>query len=146
MGSNEDKNCFLVFIFISLVATARIGMKNSLKLLKKCGNLAHGFFTSVTGPTLPSLAENCGVSVGDVAAVFTWKGLGQIIGAIVAGLAFPRITTGTWKLVWCGIFILFNGCAMAVMPFVSDLWPGMNESKLFSNINSLTDQRSMDGP
>lgn len=107
MGSNDEKNCFLVFIFISLVATARI---------------AHGFFTSVTGPTLPSLAENCGVSTGDVASVFTWKGLGQIIGAIVAGLAFPRITTGTWKLVWCGIFILFNGCAMAVMPFISDLW------------------------
>ena len=93
-----------------------------------------------------SAYQALGVSVGDVAAVFTWKGLGQIIGAIVAGLAFPRITTGTWKLVWCGIFILFNGCAMAVMPFVSDLWPGMNESKLFSNINSLTDQRSMDGP
>ena len=70
--------------------------------------------------------------------------MGQIIGAIVAGLAFPRITTGTWKLVWCGIFILFNGCAMAVMPFVSDLWPGMNGPNLSSDIDSLTDQSSMD--
>ena len=101
-----ERNYCLVALFISLVAVARI---------------AHGFFTSVTGPTLPSLAYNCGVDTSDVSAVFTWKGLGSVIGAIIAGFVFPRVKSGMGKLGMVGAMLIFNGCAMAGMPFVSDL-------------------------
>jgi hypothetical protein len=73
----------LTYIFIGVVAAARI---------------AHGFFTSITGPTLPSLAYNCDVSVGDVSSVFSWRGLGNVVGAIAAGIIFPRLPSGEFHL------------------------------------------------
>jgi len=97
----------LTYIFIGVVAAARI---------------AHGFFTSITGPTLPSLAYNCDVSVGDVSSVFSWRGLGNVVGAIAAGIIFPRLPSGKVKLLTIGGTLLFNGIFMAVMPFVTELW------------------------
>ena len=75
----KNRKSSLTCTFIGVVAAARI---------------AHGFFISITGPVLPSLAYNCDVSVGDVSSVFSWKGLGNVGGAIAGGIVFPRLRSG----------------------------------------------------
>ena len=71
-------------------------VKNILK--KAACRIAHGFFTSITGPTLPSLAENTKVSVAEVSTIFSYRGLGNIVGAILAGIFFNRLPSGKIKL------------------------------------------------
>ena len=39
----------------------------------------------------------------EVSSVFTWKGLGSVIGAIIAGFVFPRVKSGMGKRIGVGI-------------------------------------------
>ncbi|CAG5108486.1 Oidioi.mRNA.OKI2018_I69.chr1.g3819.t1.cds [Oikopleura dioica] len=104
---SSSSKSLLTYIFIGVVAEARI---------------AHGFFTSITGPTLPSLAFNCDVSVGDVSSVFAWRGLGNVVGAIAAGIILPRLSSGKVKLLTIGGTLLVNGLFIAVIPLLTELW------------------------
>lgn len=55
-------------------------------------------------------------------SVFTSRGLGNILGAIFAGIVFPKIRTGKMKLMSIGASLTFNGIAMVVVPMVNKLW------------------------
>ena len=77
-------------------------LKNQKYSKKAACRIAHGFFTSITGPTLPSLAENTKVSVAEVSTIFSYRGLGNIVGAILAGIFFNRLPSGKMKLLSIG--------------------------------------------
>ncbi|CAG5094143.1 Oidioi.mRNA.OKI2018_I69.XSR.g13287.t1.cds [Oikopleura dioica] len=62
------------------------------------------------------------IFIGVVAAARIAHGLGNVVGAIAAGIIFPRLPSGKVKLLTIGGTLLFNGAFMAVMPFVTELW------------------------
>lgn len=51
-------------------------------------------FSSVTGPTLPSLADNCNVHNSDVSIIFTFRAVGIFVGACLVGRFFPKLGKG----------------------------------------------------
>jgi hypothetical protein len=82
---------------------------------------------------LPSLAYNTNVTVAEISSVFTYRGLGNILGAVFAGIVFPRLPSGTVKLMTIGATLCFNGFAIAVMPLVNS--QGEYFQKLCSNFS-----------
>jgi hypothetical protein len=45
---------------------------------------------------MPSLAQNCGVTTGEVSIIFSYRSLGVFCGAILTALIFPKFGKGKY--------------------------------------------------
>ena len=53
-----------------------------------------GFGLGITGPALPSLAEQTGSTLGSIGSIFLVSSLGSILGTLLGGRIFDRIERG----------------------------------------------------
>ena len=80
--------------------------------------IAMGLFFNVTGPTLPTLANNCNVTVSTISWIFTVRSVAFFIGAASATKLFKLLNP--LILVSGSVF----GLAICLMfiPIVVDFW------------------------
>jgi len=81
--------------------------------------MGHGFFWAIPGPTLPSLEDNVGED--NVSTIFSYRALGQFVGACICGFFFPRITAGKWKLFSIGFVLILDALGLAIIPIGTGL-------------------------
>jgi len=158
----KKKNRCLVAVFIILIAVARIGqlkesysrIPNKYTCIWCCvifiilsSWVFHFCDWSDTSIACLQLQRNNCWSVfrfhlertwSDYRRNSCWNCISKVIFIIFTGRLFliilNRLTTGVVKLASVGGFIIFNGVAMAIMPFIKELWV----LGLISCITSLT--------
>jgi fucose permease len=77
-----------------------------------------GLAVAALGPTLPSLAENTGSSLGMISLLFTAHSLGYLLSAVFGGYLYDRLP-GHPVMVAC---LLLIGAMLALVPIVPELW------------------------
>ncbi|MCB9423428.1 MAG: MFS transporter [Ardenticatenaceae bacterium] len=77
-----------------------------------------GFSLGITGPALPSLAEQTGSTLGAIGAIFLLGALGGMLGTAVSGRIFDRVTRGNLVL---GLAQLTSAILLAIMPLAGSL-------------------------
>jgi FHS family Na+ dependent glucose MFS transporter 1 len=77
-----------------------------------------GFGLGITGPALPSLAEQTGSTLGSIGSIFLVSSLGGIIGTLLGGRTFDRIERGHVVL---GLAQILAALALAATPLASSL-------------------------
>ena len=90
-------------LFIAAIVGARISM---------------GLFFNVTGPTLPTLAANCGTTVKTLSWIFTVRAVAQFIGAATATKIFKILN----PLIAVTISVFGIGICLIFIPVVVDFW------------------------
>ena len=90
-------------LFIAAIVGARISM---------------GLFFNVTGPTLPTLAANCGTTVKTLSWIFTVRAIAQFIGAATATKIFKILN----PLIAVTISVFGIGICLIFIPVVIDFW------------------------
>ena len=81
-------------------------------------NVALGLAAAALGPTLPSLANNTGSTLGQMGILFSARSLGTLLGAWRGGGLFDRWSGN--KLI-AGV-LLVEGALLAIVPFATHLW------------------------
>ena len=107
-SNNSDRPTRLVRgsltrLFIAAIVGARISM---------------GLFFNVTGPTLPTLAANCGTTVKTLSWIFTVRAVAQFIGAATATKIFKILN----PLIAVTISVFGIGLCLIFIPVVVDFW------------------------
>ena len=77
-----------------------------------------GLFFNVTGPTLPTLAANCGTTVKTLSWIFTVRAVAQFIGAATATKIFKILN----PLIAVTISVFGIGICLIFIPVVVDFW------------------------
>ncbi|MCA9943841.1 MAG: MFS transporter [Ardenticatenaceae bacterium] len=77
-----------------------------------------GFSLGITGPALPSLAEQTGSTLGAIGSIFLVGALGGMLGTAVSGRLFDRTTQGHRLL---GIAQLISAVLLALIPLANSL-------------------------
>lgn len=77
-----------------------------------------GFSLGITGPALPSLAEQTGSRLGDIGAIFLVGALGGMLGTAISGRLFDHITQGHRVL---GLAQLVGAILLALIPLANSL-------------------------
>lgn len=77
-----------------------------------------GLGVAITGPTLPALAGQTGVSLGTVGFLFLTGSGGYTLGTLVSGRVYDR-ARGHLVL---GIAQVFSACMLASIPFAPSFW------------------------
>ena len=77
-----------------------------------------GFSLGITGPALPSLAEQTGSTLGAIGSIFLVGALGGMFGTAVSGRLFDRTTQGHRLL---GIAQLISAVLLALIPLANSL-------------------------
>lgn len=77
-----------------------------------------GFSLGITGPALPSLAEQTGSTLGTIGAIFLVGASGGMLGTILSGRIFDRITRGHRLL---GAAQLISAAMLALIPLANSL-------------------------
>ena len=90
-------------LFIAAIVGARISM---------------GLFFNVTGPTLPTLAANCGTTVKTLSWIFTVRAVAQFLGAATATKIFKILN----PLIAVTISVFGIGICLIFIPVVIDFW------------------------
>ncbi len=80
--------------------------------------IALGLAVSALGPTLPALAEQTGASLKSISILFTVRGLGFLVGALLAGRLYDRFT-GHHLM---ALALVMMALSMVLVPFVPVLW------------------------
>ena len=93
------------------------------------GHMCHGLSMSILGPAQPYLAQNVGVLNEQINFIWTGRGVGSCLAAVMTGLVFKSLLRKKWqKLIFLGAFILFAGAFVGFVPLISSfsiLMPGM---------------------
>lgn len=77
-----------------------------------------GLSTAAIGPTLPSLAEQTGSTLGQVSFLFAARSLGYLLGALVGGRGYDRLP-GQRVM---SVTLLIMATALALIPGMSLFW------------------------
>lgn len=77
-----------------------------------------GFSLGITGPALPSLAEQTGSTLGAIGAIFLVGALGGMLGTALSGRIFDRIKRGHQIL---GLAQLLSAALLAIIPLAGSL-------------------------
>ncbi|XP_078484295.1 sodium-dependent glucose transporter 1-like [Ciona intestinalis] len=77
-----------------------------------------GLFISILGPTLLTLANNVGSSVGEVSFVFSGRSFGGLAGGMVTGYIMRHVN----NMLSFGLAHFLLAAVMLLTPLVSDLW------------------------
>ena len=77
-----------------------------------------GFGLGITGPALPSLAEQTGSTLGAIGSIFLVGALGGMLGTAVSGRLFDRIPNGHRVL---GLAQLVSATLLVVIPLTNSL-------------------------
>lgn len=80
--------------------------------------IALGLAVSALGPTLPGLAEQTSVSLKAISILFTARGFGFLVGALLAGRLYDRVTGHRLM----ALALVMMGLMMASVPFIPVLW------------------------
>ena len=90
--------------------------------------MCHGLAIGILGPAQPYLAQMVGVLNEQINFVWTGRGVGCCLAAVMAGLVFKSVLRQKWqKLSFLGVFILFGGVFIGFVPWVTSfsiLLPG----------------------
>lgn len=77
-----------------------------------------GMLTAVTGPSIPSLAENTGAKLGQMSILFTSRSLGYLLGALWVG---PRYDKWAGHKFMAGMLVL-TALFCSLVPMITLLW------------------------
>lgn len=77
-----------------------------------------GFGLGITGPALPSLAEQTGSTLGAIGSIFLLGASGAMLGTILSGRIFDRVSRGHLVL---GLAQLTSAVLLAITPLVGSL-------------------------
>ena len=77
-----------------------------------------GFGLGITGPALPSLAEQTGSTLGGIGSMFLVGSLGYTLGTVVGGRVFDRVPRGHLVL---GLAQLVGAAMLAAIPLATSL-------------------------
>ena len=77
-----------------------------------------GLISASLGPTLPALAEQTHVALGDISFLFATRASGYLLGSLLGGRLYDRMAGHPVM----AIALLLMGVAMATVPFISLLW------------------------
>lgn len=77
-----------------------------------------GLILAVLGPTLPALAQNTGISLGDVGFLFTARAIGALIGALTSGRLLDYLPG---HLLMAGAMVAI-AALLGLIPMVSQFW------------------------
>ncbi len=77
-----------------------------------------GFGLGITGPALPSLAEQTGSTLGAIGALFLLSSVGGILGTVLSGRVYDRVKNGHLVL---GLAQLTSAITLILMPLTSSL-------------------------
>ncbi|MBK8905496.1 MAG: MFS transporter [Anaerolineaceae bacterium] len=80
--------------------------------------IALGMTSAALGPTLPGLAEQTSTQLSGISFLFATRSLGFLGGSILAGRAYDRLPGHPLMM---GLLLLM-GLALALVPFISQLW------------------------
>ena len=84
------------------------------------GHMCHGMSMAILGPAQPYLAQNVGVLNQQINFIWTGRGVGSCLAAIMTGLVFKSLLRKRWqKLVFLGSFILCAGVFVGLVPWVT---------------------------
>ena len=93
-----------------------------------CGHMCHGLTMGILGPAQPYLAQMVGVLNEEINFIWTGRGVGSCLSAIMTGLVFKSLLRQKWqKLSFLGSFILCAGVFVGLVPWFSSftiLLPG----------------------
>ena len=79
------------------------------------GHMCHGMAMAILGPAQPYLAQNVGVLNEQINFIWTGRGVGSCLAAIMTGLVFKSLLRKRWqKLVFLGSFILCEVCLLVL--------------------------------
>ena len=81
-------------------------------------NVVLGLASAALGPTLPSLAENTGSTLGQVGILFAARSLGTMLGAWRGGRIFDRVPGNPL----IGVVLLVEAALIAMVPISASLW------------------------
>ena len=79
--------------------------------------IAMGAFFSITGPTLPILASNMGVSLAVANWSITVRSFMQMLGSLLPDLVFPKCS----PLLLLAFAIIGNGISLSLMPLFTGI-------------------------
>ena len=100
------------------------------------GHMCHGMSMAILGPAQPYLAQNVGVLNEQINFIWTGRGFGSCLAAVMTGLVFKSLLRKRWqKLLFLGSFILCAGVFVGLVPWVTSfkiLMPGLNSFERFS--------------
>lgn len=77
-----------------------------------------GAFTSILGPTLPTLAEQTRSNLAEIGFLFTARSFGYLLGSLRGGRAYDRLPGHT---LLAGLLLLMSA-SLALVPVISLLW------------------------
>ncbi len=80
--------------------------------------IALGLASAALGPSLPTLAENTGSSLGLIGLLFTAHALGYLLSAIFGGRLYDRLPGHLVQVV----ALLLTASALALIPLIPELW------------------------
>ena len=92
------------------------------------GHMCFGLAISILGPAQPYLAQNVGVLNEQINFIWTGRGVGSCLAAVITGLVLKSLLKRTWhKPIFLGSFILCAGVFVGLVPWVTSfkiLMPG----------------------
>jgi MFS transporter, FHS family, Na+ dependent glucose transporter 1 len=82
------------------------------------GFIILGLTTAMTGPSLPSLAQNTGVQLDEISIIFIASSLGYILGAFLGGKLIDRLPGHRVAIA----LLICIGVLIALVPGITRLW------------------------
>merc|ERR1712136_321622 len=95
-----------------------VWLSNLLLLAIALARISCGLFLSISGPTLPSLALNCNVSVGVIGWLFTARSAGVLLGAIITPIMMKKCN----NLLFFGLATLLISFVITATPWITYFW------------------------
>ena len=62
------------------------------------------------------------VGKNNVSVIFSFRAVGQLVGAILCAYLFPKLGSGRWKVVSLGVVLIVDAIGLGAIPIVRDLW------------------------
>ena len=96
--------------------TKKLKLRNTLGYYLMFVSL--GFGLGITGPALPSLAEQTGSTLGAIGSLFLLSAIGNMLGTLLSGRILDRVKNGHLIM---GLAQLISILMMALMPLAGSL-------------------------
>lgn len=97
--------------------------------------IAIGLASAVLGPTLPALAQNTGVDIGEIGFLFTARSLGFLFGSTIGARLYDRVAAHRVM----AVMIVGISLTLAVVPVTMQIWVLTAVLLLMGFVESLVD-------